>query len=120
LRLKSQQTVLVVEDVEWIRRGMKRNLQLLGYRVVEAADAAAAVESALACPPDVIVTEEELPTLDALTESVRGPGPLHGVPVAIINPDEEEGARRGDIIILPDFGRIETLMDGARRRSPRH
>jgi hypothetical protein len=35
--------------------------------------------------------------------------------VAIINPDEEEGARRGDIIILSDFGRIETLMDGARQ-----
>jgi CheY-like chemotaxis protein len=115
LHTKSRQTVMVVEDVEWIRRSMGSTLRGLGYRVVETSDAAEAVEAAGAQPPDVIVTDEDLPTLAELMEWVRAPGALHGVPVTIINPDKEEGERLGDIILLPDFELIATLLNGARR-----
>lgn len=83
----------------------------LGYLVVEASDAAEAFEATGAHPPDVIVTEEKLPTLGALMESVRRPGLLHGVPVVIVNPDEEEGTRYGDIFALVDFDRLESLLN---------
>lgn len=112
--LDKKPTVLVVEDEDWIRREMKRTFEGLGYHVIAVADAAEAEESARTDPPDVIVTEEEVPTLGALMQSVNGAGPLSGVPVAIINPDEEEGTRYGDIILLPDSERIETLLNGAR------
>lgn len=109
-------TVLVVEDVGWIRRSMKSTLEGLGYRVTEARDADAAVESARRDPPDLVVTEEKLPTLDALAESAKsGRGPLAGVPLTIVNPDEEEGTRYGDIIVLPAYERLESLLDGAPR-----
>jgi CheY-like chemotaxis protein len=114
LRTKNTQTVLLVEDIEWIRQGMRRNLQRLGYNVVEAANAFEAVEAARATTPEVIVTEEMLPTLGALAQSVREAGPLRGVPVAIINPDEEEGARFGVFFVLADYDRLETLISGAR------
>lgn len=114
MSLTNKPTVLVVEDVDWIRRGMKKTLERLGYRVTLAADAAEAEESARTNPPDVIVTEEAVPTLTALIESVNSPGSLSGVPMTIINPDMEEGTRFGDIIILPEFERIQTLLHGAR------
>jgi two-component system, chemotaxis family, chemotaxis protein CheY len=115
LSTKSRQIATVVEDVEWIRRSMGRILRGLGYRVVEVSDAAEAVEAAGAEPPDIIVTDEELPTLGELMECVRGTGALRGVPVAIINPDEEEGTRLGDIVVLPDFDLIATLLNGTSR-----
>lgn len=115
MRPNSQQTVLVVEDIDWIRQSMKKVLQGLGYRVSEAADAGEALAAAGTGAPDVILTEEELPTLGALTESVRRPGPLYGVPVAIVNPDEEEGTRYGDIHVLVDFDRLESLLNCIRK-----
>jgi two-component system, chemotaxis family, chemotaxis protein CheY len=114
VRTKSQQTVLIVEDVEWIRHSMRQSFRRLGYHVVEASNAAEAALSADADPPDVIVTDEELPTLGELLDGVRGSGPLRGVPVTIINPDEEEGARVGELLVLADNRAVQSLLNGTR------
>ena len=54
--------ILIVEDSDWIRSGMRGAVEREGYRVAEAVDAAAAVEFAEQESIDLILTEEELPT----------------------------------------------------------
>jgi CheY-like chemotaxis protein len=103
-------TGLVVEDIEWIRAGMKRALRFSGYLVLEASDDEEAIEIASRLHPDLILTEEKLPTLDALTLRLREHPALRHLPVVIINPDEEEGTRYGDINVLPDYDHIERLL----------
>lgn len=105
-----QPTVLVVEDIEEIRSGMKRSLCGCGYRVAEAADADEAVAVASSCCPDLILTEEELPTFAALLERAREHPSLKGLPVAIINPDAKEGTRYANAVVLPDYDQLKHLL----------
>lgn len=105
-----QPTVLVVEDIEEIRSGMKRSLRGCGYRVVEAADADEAVEVASRRAPDLILTEEEVPTFAALLERVREHSSLKGLTVVIINPDEEEGTRYDDAVVLANYYQLKNLL----------
>lgn len=107
---KHRAVVLVVEDVDWIRAGMAGRLKECGYVVTEAADAAAALEQAEALLPSAIITEEEVPTYDELVERLAGHPTLGRVPVVIVNPDAEPGARLGRAILLPDYRHIETLL----------
>lgn len=114
---KGQVTVLVVEDIDWIRAGMEEILRRYGYRVREAANAAAALKLAENARPDLILTEEKVPTLYALTARLRAHPTLASVPVVIVNPDAEAGARDGDIIILPDYDSIGQLLAQERTRA---
>ena len=107
--------VMVVEDVESIRAGMKKVLERYGYRVVVATDDEEAVEVAERQIPDLILTEEEVPTLDRLTERLSRHPLLSKVPVVIVNPDEEEGTRYGDVVVLPNYDRLAHLLAGPRR-----
>lgn len=93
---------------------MEGTLRGLGYHAVAAADAAEAEALSRDEPPDVILTDEDLPTLGGLLEAVRRDGPLRGVPVIVINPDEEEGTRYGEIVVLPDYAGIAALLSNAR------
>jgi CheY-like chemotaxis protein len=106
----SSATVLVVEDIEWIRAGMKRSLESYYYLVLEASDDAEAIEIASRLHPDLILTEEALPTFDSLTLRLRKHPTLRHIPVVIINPDEEEGTFYGDVNVLPDYDRIGRLL----------
>ncbi len=57
-------------------------------------------------PPELILTEEKLPTLDPLMARLRAHPTLRAVPVVIINPDAEDDARYGDCIVLTDYDQI--------------
>lgn len=102
--------VLVVEDVEWIRALMRVSLEEHGYGVSEASDDREAVASAERSRPDLILTEEQLPTFDALLLRARTHPALAGVQVAVINPDLEDGARYGDAHVLPGYEHLERLL----------
>lgn len=104
-------TVLIVEDVGWIRASMKRSVELHGCRVVEAADDVEAVRVAEREAPDLVLTEEQVPTFAALLEQTRRHPALRGVPVVIINPDAEEGARHDDALLLTHYDSIVTLLN---------
>jgi chemotaxis response regulator CheB len=110
-------TVLVVEDIDWIRAGMKRSLGFYNYLVLEASDDEEAIEIASLTCPDLILTEEELPAFEALTHRLREHPLLCHVPVVIVNPDAEEGIHYRDINVLPDYGRIEHLLAALRSQS---
>lgn len=103
-------TVMVVEDIGWIRAGMKKILRGYGYLVIEAADDAEAVELGQRTPADLILTEEQLPTFGALIRRVREHPTLHSVPVVIVNPDADENTRYGDAVVLTGYEALESLL----------
>jgi len=103
-------TILVVEDVDWIRAGMKRVLRRYGYRILEAPDEATAIEIAERERPELILTEEQFPSFDTLTTRLRQLPALQDLPLVIVNPDAAEHTRYGDAHVLNDFAQIETLL----------
>ncbi len=103
-------TILIVEDIDWIRAAMKKAVEHEGYRALEARDDAEALQLAEREPPELIVTEEELPTFDVLIARLREHVTLSSVPVAIVNPDAENGARHGDAYLLADYADITSLL----------
>jgi CheY-like chemotaxis protein len=105
-----QPTILIVEDIEEIRFGMKRSLLDCGYRVLEATNADEAVEVAMRWPLDLILTEEELPTFALLLERASEHASLKGLPVVIVNPDAEEGMRYADAFVLTDYDQLKHFL----------
>lgn len=108
-------TILIVEDVDWIRASMKRSVEHHGYHAVEATDAAEAILVAEREAPELVLTEEEVPTFDALMERARRHPAFRHVPIVIINPDAEEGTRLGDAILLNGYDHIATLLNNYTR-----
>src|SRR5918993_2647023 len=63
--------VLVVDDYEDTRVMMRRQLELGGFRVVEASDGREAVERAGSLRPAVILMDLNMPVLDGFTAALR-------------------------------------------------
>ncbi len=103
-------TILLVEDVGWIREAMKRTAEARGYRVAEAAGAAEAVAVAERESPELILTEEELPTLADLFARLRAHARLSATPVVIVNPDAEERTTYGDAVVLNSVDQLACLL----------
>jgi CheY-like chemotaxis protein len=103
-------TVLVVEDVDWIRAGMKKSLTAHGHHVMEATDSEEAISVAESFHPDLILTEEELPAFDILIRSIREHPTLGNTSIVIINPDAEEGESYGDVVILNDYSDLKHVL----------
>jgi PleD family two-component response regulator len=108
-------TILIVEDIDWIRSAMRKMIERQGYRVVEATNDAQAFEIAERDSLDLIVTEEELPTFNALMARLREHPTLSSVPVVIVDPDSDDGARHGDAYLLADYADISSLLASVRR-----
>ena len=103
-------TILLVEDIDWIRSGMKKAVEGQGYRTIEATNYAEALELAELELVELILTEEELPMFNDLMMRLSEHESLSNVPVAIINPDAEDGARLGDAYLLAEFADIPSLL----------
>lgn len=108
--INNQAIVLIVEDIEEIREGMKSSVEALGFGVAEAVDGVEAVTVAERIHPSLILTEEEVPDFYDLIERLREHTTLRDVPVVIVNPDAEEDARYGDAIVLADYDQLERLL----------
>lgn len=102
--------ILVVEDIDWIRAGMMRTLRRHGFRAVEAADDSGAMEAARRERIDLILTDEELPTFDALLARVRELPANLRVPVVVVNPDADEQTRYGDAVVVTDYAQLRTIL----------
>ena len=103
-------TILIVEDIDWIRSGMRKAVESQGYRVAEVRNDAEAFGLAELQPIDLILTEEELPTFKDLMVLLHQHPTLSSVPVVIINPDAEDGARLGDAYLLADYADIPFFL----------
>ena len=107
------ETILIVEDIDWIRAGMKKEVERQGYAVIEAKNDAEAA-AAHRVPIVLILTDEEMPTFDALLAQRRENGSLRNVPIAIVDLDAEEGSLYGDCHLLPDYSHIRTFLASQR------
>lgn len=103
-------TILIVEDIDWIRSGMRKAVEREGFHVVEASSDAEALEFAELQSIDLILTEEELPTFDDLMARLREHLTLSNVPIVIINPDAEDSARLSDAYLLADYADIPSFL----------
>jgi DNA-binding response OmpR family regulator len=108
-------TILIIEDIDWICTGMKKAVEHEGYGAVKARNDAEALQIAEREPVDLILTEEELPTFNALMTHLRKHPTLSNVPVVIVNPDAEGGARHGGAYLLADYPDIASLLAVLRR-----
>jgi CheY-like chemotaxis protein len=79
-------TVLVVDDMPIFRDPIAASLRLAGYQTVCAADGAAALASALARRPDVILLDVSMPVMDgfAFLRQLRAHPGLASVPVILL------------------------------------
>ena len=108
-------TILIVEDIDWIRLGMRKAVERHGYRVAEARNEAEAFGFAELQLVDLILTEEEVPTFKALMARLYEHATLSRVPVVIINPDAEDGGRLGGAYVLADYADISSLLSVLQR-----
>jgi len=108
-------SILIVEDIDWIRAAMKREVERQGYHAIEARDDTEALAVAELETIALILTEEEVPTFDALIDHCRANSALSKIPVAIINADAEDGARYEQAYLLPDYTAIASFLE-----HPRH
>ena len=88
-------TILVVEDYEDTSLAMRLALEDRGYRILEAADGAQAVEVAARERPDIILMDLQLPVLDGLaaTERIRANPELGEVIIVAVTAHQESDYR---------------------------
>ncbi|MCK2215781.1 SpoIIE family protein phosphatase [Actinomadura sp. ATCC 31491] len=79
--------VLVADDNADMRRYLARLLRGAGYRVRTVADGQAALESVLADPPDLVISDVMMPRLDGLRllAALRADPRVAGVPVLLLS-----------------------------------
>ena len=87
--------ILLADDNADMRRYLRRLLTDQGYRVTPAADGAAALALARCRPPDLVLADAMMPTLDGfgLLAALRGDAALAGVPVVLLSARAGEAAR---------------------------
>jgi DNA-binding NtrC family response regulator len=117
--------VLVVDDEEASRSGLRGLLSTWGFQVEEAANGAQALEQALAFRPAVVITDLVMPGLDGLDllRALRGELPTASVILLTGNATVEtavEAMKEGayDYLTKPvDLRRLRVLIDKAVERA---
>ncbi len=111
---------MVVEDFEDNRFMMRRLLEMIGYRVVEAENGEEAVKRAWSERPDLILMDLSLPLLDGLaaTRRIRSRAELRQIPVVAVSAHdtadfhaEALAAGCNEYLTKPiDFDELERLL----------
>jgi CheY-like chemotaxis protein len=88
--------ILVVEDDESLRELIRIHLSSAGYEVSAAADAIAAGYMVLKSPPDLILTDVNMPHMDGFefVAALKADKSLPDIPVIFLT-SVEEGMERG-------------------------
>ena len=78
--------VLLVDDDEVVRRGVRQALEPIGWKVTEAENGQVAVDSLIAARPDVIILDLMMPKMDGFEflNELRGRPVWQDIPVVVI------------------------------------
>ncbi len=84
--LRTQHTVMVVDDSLTVRRVTQRLLLREGYQVILAKDGIDALEQLQSITPDVMLVDIEMPRMDGfdLTRNIRGDARTNHIPIIMI------------------------------------
>jgi two-component system KDP operon response regulator KdpE len=106
--------VLIVDDEPRMTRFIRMNLELEGYRVIEAHDGLEALDKARTALPDLILLDVMMPELDGF-ETLRTLRQVSNVPVIMLTVRDDEGDKvRGlelgaDDYVTKPFGTRELV-----------
>jgi putative two-component system response regulator len=83
---KPMSSVLIVDDDESMRTLLQRWMETDGYRVAVAANGLSAVEQVAAEPPDVVLLDAQMPTMDGfqVAESLKSTEHTRTVPIIMV------------------------------------
>ena len=89
-------TILIVEDDDDLREVFARALSLAGFRVREAADGPAALRLIESYPPDLVLLDIGLPTLDGLSvrDEILAHAETRDMPIVIVTAGADRHAHR--------------------------
>jgi CheY-like chemotaxis protein len=89
-------TILIAEDNDDLRTLLRCLFTRAGFRVLDAADGRAALELGRRQPPDVVLTDLDMPHLDGvgLCQAIRADPALADTPVAILTGGLQPGDPR--------------------------
>jgi two-component system KDP operon response regulator KdpE len=96
---KGQKLILIVDDEARMRRFMRMNLELEGYRVIEAEDGMEAIDRVREDLPALVVMDVMMPQIDGF-EALRLIREVSNVPVIMLTVRSEED----DVIKGLDLG----------------
>ncbi|MFD2739516.1 response regulator [Sulfitobacter aestuarii] len=88
--------ILIVEDNDMNLDMLSRRLIRKGYEIIAARDGQAAIDTALAQRPDLVLMDMSLPVLDGweATKAIRGHAELAGLPVIALTAHAMESDRQ--------------------------
>jgi DNA-binding response OmpR family regulator len=123
-------SILVVEDDDSMRALLQLHLRAAGYRVTAAEDAAVAGRHILACAPDLVIADIQLPYMSGLefASILLADTTLPSIPVVLISAHEEYRERAealGLVFLLKPILRptllatVASLLSGDRSRAAR-
>jgi DNA-binding response OmpR family regulator len=122
--------LLIVEDDEGLREGLRRNFEYEGYRVSTAPDGPSGLEAAVALEPHLVILDVMLPGLNGfdVCRKLRASGantPILMLSVRKEEPDRVRGFDVGaDDYVLKPFsvqelsGRVRALLRRSRSKQP--
>jgi CheY-like chemotaxis protein len=108
---RKTKTILVVEDVGEISFQMGEMLRKKGHRILNAANAEEAIQIAERDRPNMILTDLDLPTFDALVRLVSTHKALGRLPVAIIDINGSEIEQQDGLKVLSNFDQLDELLE---------
>ena len=95
-------TILVIDDDESIRDLLRMHLSAAGYEVNVAEDAIAAGYLVLRSPPDLIISDVNMPHMDGFefVAALNSDATLPRIPVIFLTSDEERDDRGKDLGVV--------------------
>ena len=116
-------SILVVDDDESIRELLRMHLNAAGYEVHVAADAIAAGYLVLRSPPDLIITDINMPHMDGFEfiAAVKADATLPRIPVIFLTSYDEgddRGKELGAVGYLTKPVRADKLLQIVARHVP--
>lgn len=88
--------ILIVDDSVSLRTAAEIALKTGGYSVEQAVDGSEGLEKASAAPPDLIITDLNMPKMDGLTmiEEMRKLPQLAGLPIVFLTTESDPAMKQ--------------------------
>ena len=93
--MTTEKTILTVDDSATMREMLYETLSRMGFRVVQAVDGVAALETLKQERPDLIITDVNMPRLDGLSfiEEARKDKAHRATPILVLTTETDPGLK---------------------------